>query len=93
MGRDVRSKTHAQSLHFKLQMTTDELLQHLKELELALHQPAVRRDAARMDELYMSPLPSSDAPDGAITEAIFWKCFGMKSRQDRFGLKTSRWPK
>ena len=51
MGRNVRSKTHAPSLHFKLQMTTDELLQHLKALELALHQPAVRRDAARMDEL------------------------------------------
>jgi hypothetical protein len=32
-------------------MTTDELLQHLKELELALHQPAVQRDPARMDEL------------------------------------------
>jgi len=32
-------------------LTTDELLRHLKEPELALHQPAVRRDVARMDEL------------------------------------------
>jgi hypothetical protein len=32
-------------------MATDNLLQHLRELEVALHQSAVRRDAARIDEL------------------------------------------
>ena len=32
-------------------MDSRDLLQHLKELELALHQPAVRRDAVRIDEL------------------------------------------
>lgn len=32
-------------------MTTEELLQHLRELEIALHQPDVRRDSVRLDEL------------------------------------------
>jgi hypothetical protein len=30
---------------------TDSLLQHLHELEVALHQPELRRDPARLDEL------------------------------------------
>lgn len=32
-------------------MATDDLLQHLRELEIALHQPDVRRDPVRPDEL------------------------------------------
>lgn len=32
-------------------MDTDDLLHHLRELEVALHQPDVRRDPARLDEL------------------------------------------
>lgn len=32
-------------------MDTDSLLQHLHELEVALHQPELRRDPARLDEL------------------------------------------
>ena len=32
-------------------MTTDNLLQHLRELEVALHQPDIRRDPSRLHEL------------------------------------------
>jgi len=32
-------------------MTTEELLQHLRGLEVTLHQPDVRRDSVRLDEL------------------------------------------
>jgi hypothetical protein len=32
-------------------MATDDLLQHLRDLEVALHQSDVRRDPARVDEL------------------------------------------
>jgi hypothetical protein len=32
-------------------MATNDLLQNLRELELALHQPEVRRDPTRLDEL------------------------------------------
>ena len=32
-------------------MINDDLLQHLRDLEIALHQPAVRQDQARLDEL------------------------------------------
>ncbi len=32
-------------------MATDDLLQHLRELEVALHRPEVRRDPSRVDEL------------------------------------------
>ena len=35
----------------RLQMATDDLLQHLRELEVALHHPEVRRDAIRLEEL------------------------------------------
>jgi len=34
-----------------LQMNTDDLLQHLRGLEVALHQPDVRRDPVRRDQL------------------------------------------
>ncbi len=32
-------------------MTDDTLLSHLRDLEVALHQPEVRSDASRLDEL------------------------------------------
>lgn len=32
-------------------MTIDDLLQHLRELEVALHQPEIRRDRTRLEEL------------------------------------------
>lgn len=32
-------------------MDTDDLVHHLRELEVALHQPDVRRDPARLDDL------------------------------------------
>jgi hypothetical protein len=32
-------------------MVTDDLLRHLRELEVKLHQPEIRRDPSRLDEL------------------------------------------
>jgi hypothetical protein len=43
----------------RLQMATDDSMQHLRELKVALHQPDLRRDLIRLDELLHESLPNS----------------------------------
>jgi hypothetical protein len=45
-----KSRPFAQ-LKFRFHMVTDDLLRHLRELEVKLHQPEIRRDPSRLDEL------------------------------------------
>jgi hypothetical protein len=40
-------------------MATDDSMQHLRELKVALHQPDLRRDPIRLDELLHESLPNS----------------------------------
>ena len=74
-------------------MATDNLLQHLRDLEIALHQPDVRRDPARLDELLRESfrLPNSAVRGVATAGLILWNSYPLKSHWDRSGPKTSQW--
>jgi hypothetical protein len=79
-------------IFFMLEMATD-LLPHLRELEVALHQPKVRRNPIRLNQLLHDSFSEFARPGRCYSKAEILELLSQKFHRERFGPKTSQWQK